>query len=107
MADDNAGNLKKAPKNDSIAVDNLESLDFNLISADAKNKEITIRLKGDADFAWVVDTAKLLEEMMNYKGKDFTPVFQNYPAIEKAAIVQSPKWWKKFPSDKKQNKDKH
>ena len=41
---------KKAPKNDSIAVDNIESLDFSLISADAKNKEITIRLKGDADF---------------------------------------------------------
>ena len=100
LADDNAGNLKKAPKNDSIAVDNLESLDFSLISADAKNKEITIRLKGNADFVWVVDTAKLLEEMMNYKGKDYTSVFQNYPAIEKAAIVQSPKWWPKFPSDK-------
>ena len=97
LADDNAGNLKKAPKNDSIAVGNLESLDFSLISADAKNKEITIRLKGNADFVWVVDMAKLLEEMMNYKGKDFTPVFQNYPAIEKATIVQSPKWWKNFP----------
>ena len=100
LADDNAGNFKKAPKNDSIAVDNIESLDFSLISADAKNKEITIRLKGDADFVWVVDTAKLLEEMMNYKGKDYTAVFQNYPAIEKATIVQSPKWWPKFPADK-------
>ena len=100
LADDNAGNFKKAPENDSIAVDNIESLDFSLISADAKNKEITIRLKGDADFVWVVDTAKLLEEMMNYKGKDYTSVFQNYPAIEKATIVQSPKWWKKFPRTK-------
>ena len=59
-----------------------------------------MRLKGNADFVWVADTVKLLEEMMNYKGKDFTSVFQNYPAIEKAAIVQSPKWWPKFPSDK-------
>ena len=49
---------------------------------------------------WVVDTAKLLEEMMNYKGKDYTSVFQNYPAIEKATIVQSPKWWPRFPRDK-------
>ena len=100
LADDNIGNFKKAPKNDSIAANNIESLDFNLISADAKNKEITIRLKGNADFVWVVDTAKLLEEMMNYKGKDYTSVFQNYPAIEKATIVQSPKWWSKFPKDK-------
>ena len=99
--------ISKSPKNDSIAANNLESLDFNLISADAKNKEITIRLKGNADFVWVVDTAKLLEEMMNYKGKDYTSVFQNYPAIEKAAIVQSPKWWQKFPLGQKQDKDKY
>lgn len=100
LVDDNAGSLKKAPKNDSITVNNLESLDFSLISADSKNKEITVRLKGNADFVWAVDTTKLLEEMINYKGKDYTSVFQNYPAIEKATIVQSPKWWKKFPSDK-------
>ena len=100
LADDNIGNFKKAPKNDSIAVNNIESLDFNLISADAKNKEITVRLRGSADFVWVVDAAKLLEDMLSYKGKDFTSVFQNYPAIEKAAIVQSPKWWPKFPADK-------
>lgn len=100
LADDNAGNLKKAPKNDSVAVDNVESLDFNLISADAKNKEITIRLKGNADFLWAVDAVKLLEDIMSYKGKDYASVFQNYPAIEKATIVQSPKWWKKFPSDR-------
>lgn len=101
LADDNAGSFTvRAPKNEPITVNNIESLDFNLISADAQNKEITIRLKGNADFAWVTDTAKLLEEMMNYKGKDFTSVFQNYPAIEKATVVQSPKWWKNFPSDK-------
>ena len=44
-----------------------------LISADAQNKEITVRLKGDADFVWAVDTVKLLEEMMNYKGKIILP----------------------------------
>ena len=100
LAEDNSGDLKKAPKNDPIMVDNIESLDFNLISTDAKNKEITVRLKGNANFVWVVDAAKLLEEIINYKGKDYTSVFQNYPAIEKAAIVQSPKWWPRFPKDK-------
>ena len=100
LADDNSGDLKKAPKNETVAVDNVEALDFSLISADAKNKEITVRLKGDADFVWTVDTAKLLEEIINYKGEDYTSVFQNYPAIEKAAIVQSPKWWPRFPKDK-------
>ena len=100
LADDNSGNLKKAPKNEPVAVDNVESLDFSLISADSNNKEITVRLKGNADFVWTVDTAKLLEEIINYKGKDYTSVFQNYPAIEKAAIVQSPKWWPRFPKDK-------
>ena len=87
-------------------MENIESLDFNLISADAQNKEITVRLKGDADFVWAVDTVKLLEEMMNYKGKDYTPVFQNYPAIKDATVVQSPKWWSKFPRGQKQGKDK-
>ena len=100
LADDNSGDLKKAPKNEPVAVDNVESLDFSLISADSNNKEITVRLKGNADFVWTVDTAKLLEEIINYKGKDYTSVFQNYPAIEKAAIVQSPKWWPRFPKDK-------
>ena len=100
LADDNSGNLKKAPKNEPVAVDNVESLDFSLISADSNNKEITVRLKGNADFVWTVDTAKLLEEIINYKGEDYTSVFQNYPAIEKAAIVQSPKWWPRFPKDK-------
>ena len=100
MTDDNAGNLKKAPKNEPVAVENIESLDFSLISADAQNKEITVRLKGSANFVWVVDTAKLLEEIINYKGKNYASVFQNYPTIEKAAVVQSPKWWIKFPSDK-------
>ena len=100
LADDSSGDLKKAPKNDPIMVDNIESLDFNLISTDAKNKEITVRLKGNANFVWVVDAAKLLEEIINYKGKDYTSVFQNYPSIEKAAIVQSPKWWPRFPKDK-------
>src|SRR3989344_599899 len=100
LADNNSGDLKKAPKNEPVAVDNVESLDFSLISADTKNKEITVRLKGNADFVWVVDTAKLLEEIVNYKGKGYTSVFQNYPAIEKAAIVKSPKWWPRFPKDK-------
>ena len=100
LTDNNSGDFKKAPKDEPVAVDNVESLDFNLISADAKNKEITVWLKGNADFVWTVDTAKLLEEIINYKGKDYTSVFQNYPAIEKAAIVQSPKWWPRFPKNK-------
>ena len=100
LADDSSGDLKKAPKNEPVAVDNVESLDFSLISADAKNKEITVRLKGNADFVWVVDTAKLLEELMDFKGKDYNYFFQNYPSVLGAIIVQSPKWWKNLPKDK-------
>lgn len=101
LVDNNAGKFTiKAPKNDPIAAKNIEALDFDLISADSQKKEVTINLKGKADFVWVVDTAKLLEEMINYKGKDYTSVFKNYPAIYGASIVQSPKWWKKLPKDK-------
>ena len=101
LVENNAGKFTvKDPKNDVIAVNNLESLDFNLISADVKKKEVTVNLKGKADFVWAVDTAKLLEELMNYKGKDYNFVFQNYPAIHEANIVQSPKWWTKFPKNK-------
>ena len=101
LAENNANKFTvKNPQNDTVAINNIEALDFNLLSADTKNKEITVRLKGNADFVWVVDTAKLLEEIVNYKGKGYTSVFQNYPAIEKAAIVQSPKWWPRFPKDR-------
>ena len=100
LVDDKSGDLKKAPKNEPVAVDNVESLDFSLISADSNNKEITVRLKGNADFVWVVDTAKLLEELMDFKGKDYNYFFQNYPSVLGAIIVQSPKWWKNLPKDK-------
>ena len=42
LVDDKSGDLKKAPKNEPVAVDNVESLDFSLISADSNNKEITV-----------------------------------------------------------------
>ena len=100
LVDNNAGKLTKGPKNYPIMVDNIESLDFNLISVNNQNKEITVRLKGNADFVWVVDTVKLLEELINYKGKDYNSFFRNYPAILGVNIVQSPKWWKNLPKDK-------
>lgn len=100
LADNNSGKfMVKSPKNDILLVDNVESLDFNLISANAQSKEVVINLKGKANFSWVVDTAKLLKDISSYKGKDYNSVFQNYPSIEKASVVMNPSWWKFAPKD--------
>mgnify|MGYP001599759948 CR=1 FL=1 len=101
LVDNNARKFTtKNPENDAVAVNNIEALDFDLIFADSQKKEVTINLKGKADFVWVVDAAKLIEELINYRGKDYKPVFLNYSAIKEANIVQSPKWWKRLPKDK-------
>lgn len=100
LADNNAGKFTaKSPKNDILSVDNIESLDFILISANTQNKEVVINLKGKADFSWVVDTVKLLKDISSYKGKDYNSVFQNYPSIEKANVIIYPSWWKITPKD--------
>lgn len=95
LADNNAGKfMVRSPKNDILSIDNIESLDFNLISANAQSKEVVINLKGKAGFSWVVDTAKLLKDISLHKGKDYNSVFQNYPSIEKASVIFYPSWWK-------------
>ena len=100
LAESNAGKFTvRSPKNDIVSVENMESLDFDLISTNSQNKEVVINLKGKAEFAWMVDTVKLLRDISLYKGKDYNSVFQNYPAIEKASISRSPSWWKKIPKD--------
>lgn len=100
LSDNNAGKFTvKSPKSDIVSVDNVEELDFNLISANPQNKEAIINLKGKANFLWSVDTVKLLRDISLYKGKDYNSVFQNYPSIEKANIVISPSWWKFVPKD--------
>lgn len=100
LVDNNAGKFTvKSPKNDILSVDNIENLDFNLISVNSQNKEVAISLKGKADFSWVVDTTKLLKDISSYKGKDYNAVFQNYPSIEKASVIIYPSWWKVVPKD--------
>ncbi len=100
LADNNAGKFTvRSPKNDTVSVDNIEALNFDLISTNSQNKEVVINLKGKADFVWIIDTVKLLREVASYKGKDYNSVFQNYPAIEKANIARSPSWWKSVPKD--------
>ena len=100
LAESNAGKFTvRSPKNDIVSVENMESLDFDLISTNSQNKEVVINLKGKAEFMWMIDTVKLLRDISSYKGKDYNSVFQNYPSIEKANISRSPSWWKKIPKD--------
>ena len=100
LADNNAGKFTaRSPKNDIVSAENIEALDFDLVSANFQNKEVVIIVKGKADFVWEIDTVKLLKDISSYKGKDYNSVFQNYPVIEKANIAQSPSWWKVMPKD--------
>lgn len=100
LADINTDGLNKSEDNETVFADNLESLDLNLVFADPQNKEITVNLKGAVKFAWTVDESKLLDELANYRGKNYNSVLQNYPAIEKASITLTPFFWRKLPKDK-------
>lgn len=100
LVDNNAGNFERKPNNDLVSIKNIESLDFDLISADAQNKEITINVKGKAEFVWSVDGEKLKDEILAYNGKDYKTVFLNYPAIEKTDIYSKPSFWKKIPKNR-------
>lgn len=100
LTDINANDLNKSQDNETVFADNLESLDLNLVFADPQNKEITVNLKGVVKFVWAVDENKLLDELANYRGKDYNSVLQKYPAIEKASITLTPFFWRKLPTDK-------
>lgn len=78
---------------------NLEDLEFNWISKNEGNTEITFNLKGNVHFAWNIDTKLLADSLMNVKNKKYKEVFKNFPEIERAEIIFRPVWWPWIPDD--------
>lgn len=93
LADDNADKLKKLSNSGDVYIANLEALEFVLLSADSENKNINFQIKGNANFVWIVDSKKLVDDLTGHKGRDYDKFFQNYPDIKKAEIVINPSWW--------------
>ncbi|MDD5032583.1 MAG: hypothetical protein PHC85_00475 [Candidatus Pacebacteria bacterium] len=81
-----------------VKVANLGSLDFEKIDGDFENGTITFKIKGEANFEWIVDEGKL-KEALTASPKNMSDVFGQTPAIKKASIVFKPSWWHFFPDN--------
>ncbi len=79
-----------------VKINNLEKLDFDLISLDKEKQSMVFKLSGNANFVWILDEAKLKEALIASPER-LEEVFKNYPAIDHASIVFSPSWWRFFP----------
>lgn len=56
-------------------------------------------LAGSIDVVGVVDTNKLLQDVLGILRSDLTKVLSNYPTVDKAAATVKPFWKKTFPTD--------
>ncbi|MBU1178881.1 hypothetical protein KKB69_00880 [Patescibacteria group bacterium] len=79
-----------------VEVANLKDLNFELINLDTDKKTMVFKLKGEAKFTWLIDEEKL-KEALTASPKNMEDVFKAYPAIDHAAVVFSPSWWRFFP----------
>jgi len=98
----NKSDLSKAltENKENVSIVNLEELNFNFLSENATNTEITFSLKGKAHLVWDVDTDSLVNSLLDIKDKNYQAVFQKYPEIERVEIVFKPVWWNWMPHDK-------
>jgi len=81
---------------DQVEVMNLEKLSFELISLDTEKQSMVFKIKGEAEFIWTIDEEKLKEALIATP-KNLEDVFKSYPAIDSAAVVFKPSWWRFFP----------
>jgi hypothetical protein len=82
-----------------VRAGNIENLKFELINQDIDKGTVVFKLKGKANFVWLIDEEKLKEALIA-SSENFESVFKSYPAIEHASIVFRPSWWKFFPDKK-------
>ncbi|MFC1625390.1 hypothetical protein ACFL1O_00750 [Patescibacteria group bacterium] len=80
-----------------VIVQNLENLEFELISKDLEKELVIFKLKGTAKFVWVIEEEKLKEALVA-SPKNLKQVFESYTAIEQASVVYRPSWWHFFPN---------
>jgi hypothetical protein len=62
-------------------------------------KPFVFTLTGPIDVAGVVDSNKLLQDILGTRRSDFKKILANYPAIDKATFNIRPFWKSTFPTD--------
>ncbi len=89
--------------NNSIRIDNMDSLEFGMASStnfDPQNStSLTFSLKGSGDFIWVFDETKLKNDLLGQSKANSQAVIANYPAIQEAWVETHPFWNQTIPNN--------
>lgn len=79
-----------------VKIDNLEELNFTLISYDNEGGLVIFKISGKAIFVWIIEEEQLKNALLA-QPKELESVFESFPAIDQASVVFKPFWWKFFP----------
>lgn len=79
-----------------VKIKKLDKLQFSLVSYDEKEKLIVFKIKGAAEFTWIIEEDKLKNALIA-RPKEIEEVFKTFSSIDQASIVFKPFWWKFFP----------
>ncbi|OGF68577.1 hypothetical protein A3H65_03160 [Candidatus Giovannonibacteria bacterium RIFCSPLOWO2_02_FULL_45_14] len=82
-----------------VMVNNLNDLDFKILSKNINEKKITFKIAGQARFTWLFDEEALKKDLSQASRSMRQDVFKRYPGIDRAEITFSPSWLRFFPSD--------
>lgn len=89
---------------DIIKITNLDSLAFNFATSTPLGSSlstINFSLKGEANFVWVIDEARLKNDLLGLSKSNANTIMTAYPSIKEAWVLTRPFWNTKIPSDPK------
>jgi hypothetical protein len=89
--------------NTPLKISNLDALNFSIASSSQFNPDtstsIYFKLKGEANFVWVLDENKLETDLLGLSKKSAKTVLSSYGAIKEAWVETRPFWNQTIPSD--------
>ncbi len=94
----------KGYKGEEVTISNMQALSFNfldpvdnIVLSDINS--IRFLIKGDALFAWKIDTDKLIAEAVGKNKKDLSKIIGTQGYVKRAEATVFPMWKTTFPSD--------
>lgn len=76
---------------------NIRDLSYSVNAIDFEKETMTLRVEGLAHVAWRIDYDSLASALASASYRKQIDVFSQFPAIEEAALLFSPSWWRVFP----------
>lgn len=99
---------KKIPDYDGssyhLKISNIENLSFELIDFEHGNPDFKIKVKGNAEFAGVLDNESALEDIFEKKLKKSSTILNIFPAASSVKVRFRPFWLRSFPENKERIK---